>query len=206
MELAHAGLLTYLAYVVLVDATTGEDDDASCGECVEGAQQTDALKGGGLLTGSQDTVNAELDELFEGEVRVAAAVEGTMERHGHSFGSLNEATVGVHIQRSVRVQTAYHNAVNAKLTANTDVFQHTLHLKRRIEEVSAARTDDDVQTGGGKQTACHLYLSVRRRRAALGNARTKFHTVSAAFLRCQTTLHAIGAYLKLKVFSHYYII
>ena len=129
-----------------------------------------------------------------------------MEGHGHSFGSLNEATVGVHVQRTVSIQTAYHHAVNAKLTAYADVFQHTLHLKRRIEEVAAARTDDDVQTGGGEQTACHLYLSVRRRRAALGNARTKFHTVSASFLRCQTTLHAIGAYLKLKVFSHYYII
>ena len=83
-----------------------------------------------------------------------------MERHGHSFGSLNEATVGIHVQRTVRVQTAYHHAVNAKLTANADVLQHTLHLKRRIEEVAAARTDDDVQTGGSKQTACHLYLSV----------------------------------------------
>ena len=204
MELADASLSLYLLYVLLVHAAASENDDAAGSKLMQLGEQRCTFERCGLLTRCQDAVDTELNELFECAARIVAAVEGAVERDGHALGSLNQATVGIHVERSVSTQTAYHHTIDAQLPAHAYILQHALHFERRIEEVAAARTYYHVEACRAEHAARNLNLAVRRRGAALGYAGAKFYTVGAAFLRCQTTLYAVGADFKSIFLFHSY--
>ena len=63
-----------------------------------------------------------------------------------------------------------------------------------------------MQARSGEHATRHLYLAIRRRGAALGDAGTQFNTVGTAFLRCQTALYAVGADFKSIFLFHNYLI
>lgn len=112
-----------------------------------------------------------------------------------------QAAVGLHVDASVCRQTPEDDAVGTAFAGDVDVFLHTLKLQIGIEEVAAARTDDDMQERASQHLTGNLDLAVRRGGASLRDVGTQFHPVGAAFLCGDAALHAIGAYLETKVFT-----
>ena len=192
----------YLAYVALVDSASCKYRYAAVGKGVEFLEHRYALLGGGLLSRRKHAFDAKTNELVECLVRIVAAVESAVECHRHALGSCHQTSVGLHIERSVGIEAAYHYAVNAQLLAHAYVLLHALHFERSIEEIASARSDYHVQACRGEQSARHLNLAIRRSGSAFRYSSAQFHAVGTAFLRSQTTLYAIGAYFKQAFLLH----
>ena len=82
-----------------------------------------------------------------------------MKGDAHPPGSLHQSVHGSHVDAPVALQGSEHHAVRAFLAGRMDIRDHRLKFFRRIAEVAAARTDDDMQTGMGQQTAGQPHLS-----------------------------------------------
>ena len=84
-----------------------------------------------------------------------------------AFRSIDESAIRLHIDLSLLGEASDDHAVHSQLSAHTDVFLHALQFERCVEEITATRSDDDVQLGGDKQLASHFDLAIRWGRASL---------------------------------------
>ena len=96
-------------------------------------------------------------------------VEGAVEGDGSAFGGIYQAAGGLDVDVSVLAEASEYQSVGSCAACHADVFQHRFHFYGRIEEVSSAGADDDVQADV-EQAACHCDFAIRGGGPSFGDA------------------------------------
>ena len=172
MKLPNQCSSLYGCYIFFVHTTTGHESDAASGQLVQLGEKRDALLCRRLLTRGEDAAEAHLCKLRQGTAWVTATVESAVEGDRHALGLTQQLHIVGNIHIAISGQTTKNHPIDTQLTTEMNVLLHPFYLQWGIEEIAATRTDDDMQTSGRKEPACHHYLAIRGGHTTFGNAST----------------------------------
>ena len=187
MELPGTRELGYAGNIGLADAAAGHDDDASGSLVYQLSQQGGSLERRGLLARREHALHAQGDELLERFLRSPASVKGTMEGDRDALGCIHDRLHQPQVDIAVGGEGSRHDAVDLERSQGIDVGKERGCLNRRIQEIAATGTHDDIELD------IQIVAGVRNRSergssASLGYGGTEFYTVGASTLGCETTL------------------
>lgn len=145
----------YMPCIFGIDSGSAQDCYPAGGFLYELTEERDACLGGGLLSGGEDAVTAEVYELSECQDGVAAYVECAME--GDAYGAVCRALpcMGYHagcldeVYVALGGEGAYHYAVGSVPDGHLYVGKCLAVFHGGIDEVSLARSYEDVDLDCG---------------------------------------------------------
>ena len=147
MEFGSAGFFSQLKDVWWFHTTTWHNDDASVGFFNQFFQQWDTCRSSSFLSGSEDAVTSQFDDVFQCFHRVAAHVECTVESYAHVAHGIHQLLHGRHVYVAFGCQATEYHAIGSQLAGYLDVVKHDFLFKLCVKEVPSTRANDNVQLG-----------------------------------------------------------
>ncbi len=167
VDLVHAGGADELGGVVLVDATTGHDRDATCRLSDGSGEVRAAVPGVLALAGGEDALDAEADQCLQCTRRIAADIPRAVEGERQSARGLLPCQDRRFVDVALRRERADHHAMDAALAGMRDIGGHDGDLVGIIDERAAAEPDDR-EDGNPERLHGGDEHAVARRRPGVG--------------------------------------
>ena len=144
------------------------------------------------LTGSEDGIDTKLPCLFQGPERITAHIKSAVQGDRHVLCGIHQNAHVFHIQFSVRGQAADHDALGAGLPKAADIACDDGQFFLRIEEISEAGANQDVDPNIG--TFSDFFIERKGWRGTSDNQiGTQFQPVGSALLGKKSGLDGIHA-------------
>lgn len=192
MDFSDAGGVDDGPGVGEVQAASWHDDDSLLGQCLQLGDEGCALGAGGLLSGGEESIDFEGDEILERLKGIAAHVESAMEGDGKGASLLDQTIEEWKVDVAQFSEAAQDDAVAAEVPGNYDIAEHDFNFGGGIQEITGARADEQMDWNF-QLTAGEFDASGARCDAALGKIGAEFDPVSSTELSGAGAFEGVGA-------------
>ena len=122
------------------NAAAGENFNAACGVCYHLADGQRTLGDGGALSAGEDAGHAQFNQPIQRCPPVGHHINGAVE-HGLLLpDDRHHGAAALHIQRTIFMEKAEHDAVSPVFHKQTGILQHDLELRVRVAEAALTGT------------------------------------------------------------------
>ncbi|AEU36834.1 hypothetical protein AciX8_2519 [Granulicella mallensis MP5ACTX8] len=176
----------------ILDAETSPDSDLNSSSSLlyQLRQLAGSRQNIGFTTRSENTSASCAKDIFEGLLKSDGVVKGPMERDFQRCSQLYEFTGTLDIHRAIGTENTEDKTCSSKGACMREVFLHELKLILRIEEVAAARPQQDMHGELAAQNRC-TDKTVAGCEAALTERGAKFDAVRPSFACCEAGLDTL---------------
>lgn len=141
VDAGATGGAQYLGGVGRIHPASGHNIYAARALLHEGVQQWYAVNSPGLLTGGEQSVAPQGNDLLQGVERVSAYVERAVESDVQPAGGVDKTAACINVDSAIGHKSTYHHAIHAGVAALPDIALHHVYLGWQIHEVARAWAD-----------------------------------------------------------------